>query len=505
MFLDGTQVGSTYSDSTNYADSGRMRIGASKNATSRLEGYMSNVRVVNSALYTSNFTPPTAALTAITDTKLLTCQSNRFVDNSADGLTITPAGDPAVLAFGPFLSNAVYDAAVNGASAYFDGDSDSLTTGDSADFVLGDTFTLEAWVYPTAADVNSYPQIMSQAEGYPTGWYFSLRFTNEVNFYLNAADNAGGAIDLNTDGSDPVQLNAWNHVALSVSSGTGYIYVNGARKSSAATGINNNLDRSGTTFRVGVHNAAGAYDFNGYICDARVVKGTALYSGTTYTIPTAPLTAVANTKLLLNMSNGQAIDSAAQNNLTLYETAKLSTGQAKFGNTSLLLDGNSDYATFLENGGNNIDGGVNWTVEFFWRFVNKTSPSTQEIITKGVGLQIYTIDGSLGFALSANNSGTYFANIRNGTTLDNDTWYHLALVKNGTSYKLYLNGTSDLSATSSSNIDTGDYPWFLGCLSRVESTYASNGYMDEVSYQSKFARYTANFTAPTAAFPDKGQ
>jgi hypothetical protein len=204
------------------------------------------------------------------------------------------------------------------------------------------------------------------------------------------------------------------------------------------------------------------------------------------------------------MKDGQAIDSTAQNNLTLYGTAKTSTAQKKFGTASLLLDGNSDYATFPENGANDIDGGGNWTVEFFWRFVNKTSPSIQEIISKGSGFQLYTINGSLSFALSANNSGSYFINSTGGTTLDNDTFYHIALVKNGTSYKLYLNGTSDLSATSSSNIDTGGDPWFLGTIRTAETTYPSNGYMDEVRI-SKFARYTSNFTAPTEPFADKGQ
>jgi hypothetical protein len=203
------------------------------------------------------------------------------------------------------------------------------------------------------------------------------------------------------------------------------------------------------------------------------------------------------------MVDGQAIDSTAQNNLNLFGTAKTSTAQKKFGTASLLLDGNSDYATFSENGGNNIDGGGNWTVEFFWRFVNKTSPAYQELITKGNGFQIYTGNGTLSLALSSNNSSYDIANA-GGTTLDNDVWYHLALVKNGTSYKLYLNGTSDISVTSSSNLDTGGFPWFLGTLRTAETTYPSNGYMDEVRI-SKFARYTSNFTAPTEPFLDKGQ
>jgi len=497
MFLNGTQVGSTYSDSTNYSDSGRMRIGANKNAGNDVEGYMSNVRVVNSALYTSNFTPPTAPLTAITGTKLLTCQSNRFVDNSADGLTITPAGDPAVTAFGPFLTDAVYDATVNGASASFDGSvSTNLTAADSADWDFGsDNYTIEFWMYATSSGIQGIFCHWGDFNGVNIAWSFEINSSTNLRFLFKT--NITRALTVTTGAND--YLNQWVHVAAVRNNNVHTVYLNGVSK--AATTKSEAMNNCTAVLRVGAYQAT--YGFNGEICDARIVKGTAVYTGN-FTPPTAPLTKIDNTKLLLNMADGQAIDSAAQNNLTLYGTAKTSTAQKKFGTASLLLDGNSDYATFTENGGNDIDGGGNWTVEFFWRFVNKTSPSIQEIISKGAGFQLYTINGSLSFALSANNSGTYFINGTGGTTLDNDTFYHISLVKNGTSYKLYLNGTSDLSATSSSNIDTGGYPWFLGTISGAESTYPSNGYMDEVRI-SQFARYTSNFTAPSEPFPDKGQ
>jgi hypothetical protein len=99
-FLDGALVKTTTNSETINADSA-LYIGASSTNSEDWDGHISNVRVVKgTAVYTSAFTTPTAPLTAVTNTKLLTCQSNRFVDNSTSAHTITPSGDAAVSAFG---------------------------------------------------------------------------------------------------------------------------------------------------------------------------------------------------------------------------------------------------------------------------------------------------------------------------------------------------------------------------------------------------------------------
>ena len=509
VYLDGSEIKSaSLSSDISSPDGGSGYSGNVANwrqagDTEFFNGVISNLRVVKgTAVYTGNFTAPTSKLTAITNTVLLTLQSNRLVDNSASGHYIQPRNSPSVTAFGPFLTSAVYDAAVNGASAYFDGTGDDLVAANSTDFDLssGD-FTISMWVYPDSSSPTG------NVEGLITKAFYSLSGNSGWQLWWQVLSGTPSLRFLAYGSSNQVfngptfYGNQWSYVTVVRTGNTLKLFLNGVEGLSSA--ISDFTNYTGTLTIGSTTNWTADNYFSGYMCDVFICKGTAVYTSN-FTPPTAPLTAITNTKLLLNMADGQAIDSAAQNNLTLYGTAKTSTAQKKFGTASLLLDGNSDYATFPENGGNDIDGGGNWTVEFFWRFVNKTSPSTQEIISKGAGLQIYTINGSLGFALSANNSGTYFINSTGGTTLDNDTFYHIALVKNGTSYKLYLNGTSDLSATSSSNIDTGGYPWFLGTLSGAESTYPSNGYMDEVRI-SKFARYTSNFTAPSEPFADKGQ
>jgi hypothetical protein len=61
MFVDGTQVGGSYADSNNYGASNPLTFGAAFNGTSGLNGWVASLRIrKGTALYTGNFTPPTA-------------------------------------------------------------------------------------------------------------------------------------------------------------------------------------------------------------------------------------------------------------------------------------------------------------------------------------------------------------------------------------------------------------------------------------------------------------
>ena len=106
MFLNGTQLGSTFTDNTNYdTPTATWSLGAAAAQTAyEVNGFISNVRVIKgTALYTSNFTAPTSALTAVTNTKLLTLQGDTpFVDNSGNSVALTQNGLPNASKFGPF-------------------------------------------------------------------------------------------------------------------------------------------------------------------------------------------------------------------------------------------------------------------------------------------------------------------------------------------------------------------------------------------------------------------
>ena len=148
MFLNGTQVGSTYTTSFTYGASSVGVIAGvlSDDKTSGpLTGYLSNVRIVKgTALYTGTFTPSTTPLTAVSGTNLLTCQANRFFDASTNALAITITGSPSVQRFNPFGTSTAYSTSVIGGSGYFDGAGDYLEIANNTALDVGTgAFTLE--------------------------------------------------------------------------------------------------------------------------------------------------------------------------------------------------------------------------------------------------------------------------------------------------------------------------------------------------------------------------
>ena len=140
-------------------------------------GYISNLRlVVGNSVYSSNFTPPTAPLTAVTNTKLLTCQSNKFIDNSSINSTLTRYGDTSIKPQNPFqfINN-------NGKSYYFDGTGDYLVNHSTTDTAFGtNDFTMESWVYRKDSGVQ---RAIIDTRGGVTGILFYLTTNNLLNLF----------------------------------------------------------------------------------------------------------------------------------------------------------------------------------------------------------------------------------------------------------------------------------------------------------------------------------
>ena len=106
MYINGVQQTQTFTDGNNYNNTTfTLGIHGTNQTSFPFDGHLSNVRFVKgTAVYTSNFTPPTENLTNITNTKLLCCQSSVSVLVTAAGSIIRPnaTNDTQATTFGPF-------------------------------------------------------------------------------------------------------------------------------------------------------------------------------------------------------------------------------------------------------------------------------------------------------------------------------------------------------------------------------------------------------------------
>jgi hypothetical protein len=483
MYVNGVSAGS-FTDTQAYT-AGQFQIGKAWDAN-YFNGSISNFRIVKgTAVYTANFTPPTSPLTAITNTVLLTCQSTTFVDNSSSALAITVSGGARPIQGNPFGYNIAlttgYLAALNGGSGYFDGTGDFLTfTGGTATTLNAD-FTVQAWIY--AGSYAAAQPILCIGDDFASPG---------VLFYV-ASDGKLGVFSVSRliTGSTVLSPNAWNHVAFVRSGTTITAYLNGVSQGTATS----STTFSGTTTSVGreFYNGATGGQTNGYLAGVHLVKGTALYTGP-FVPPAAPLTAVTNTQLLLNMTNGGIVDSAMANDLETVGSAQISTTIKKYGTGSASFDGTTSYLKAASQPQLGFGTG-DFTVEY-WVYCTSFSNGPTIVDFRGLGST-----GNVGFADNYTTGG-FPGVFKEGTgqlltstrAVSANTWTHVAFVRSGTTLTVYVNGTSGGSVTDSTSWAVPNGPAVIGANKGPASFYA--GYIDDLRVTRGLARYTANFTPP---------
>ena len=107
VYQNGTQIGSTYTDTNNINDSSSvLSIGRDMVATPSTywPGYILNFRIIKgTGVYTGNFATPTKPLTAVTNTMLLISMgATPFIDTSTNAVTVTNVGTVVTVDSSPF-------------------------------------------------------------------------------------------------------------------------------------------------------------------------------------------------------------------------------------------------------------------------------------------------------------------------------------------------------------------------------------------------------------------
>lgn len=490
MYVNGTSV-ATFTDSSSISPAtATVTLGMSAhNATETLTGYMSNVRLVKgSAVYTTNFTPPTSPLTAISGTSLLTCQSPTIIDNSTNAFSITVSGNAIARSQNPFgvtttgtdlTTGLPYTTATFGGSGYLRGGIDWLTSATTVSATAD--FTLECWFNLTLPQQN-YRMISGST-------------IDSLARYL-AINSTGIEMQFGTASSTIMTFNytfkvgVWYHIAITRVGSTIRAFINGVSQS-LYQGTQTN------TFSVKYVGVAylETYAFPGYISDFRFVVGTALYTGG-FVPPAAPLTAVTNTAFLCNMTNAGIYDNAMMNDLETAGNAQVSTSVVKYGTGSLKFDGTGDYLDMPLS--QNFSQKGAWTLEMW---VYPTASNNCYIYSQVTTnfLQI-GIDSSRIIYIDRSGVG----NLITGTTsLALNAWSFIALVSDGTNMKLFVNGVQQGSTAAVGTQADSATRTRIGAYQST-GTLAFTGYIDDFRITKGYARYTTNFTPPTAAFPNTG-
>jgi hypothetical protein len=498
VYVNGVlDSGATYAmgSITNTGGSSGLIWGGSTTGT----GYISNLRIIKgTALYTSNFTPSTTPLTAITNTSLLTCQSNRFVDNSANALAITSTGTPSVQRFSPFSPPSSYNPSVIGGSMYFGGSSDLITVPASAALEMGSgDFTYEFWINPPSAptQVGIWAQ-SPNASTYGPLWIEYAAGT--INLLATTANGSWNIVNfLPVTGT--ITLNVWTHIAITRSSGVWRAFVNGVQSWTITN--SGSLYATNSIATIGGFAGSTTYAYTGYISNFRVIKGTALYTAN-FTPPTAPLTAITNTSLLLNTTNAGIYDSAMMNDVVTVGDAQVSTAVVKYGTGSMKFDGTGDYLSSTPSITSSLGTG-DFTIE---TWVYLASASTYQFLIGSsdnasgymmIGLNVPLSPTS---TIAIGRSGiSWPVQFGNSITLTSNTWTHIAITRSGTSNRAFINGVQLGSTVTDST--SWSFPSNVFWVGYQTGGTTINGYLDDFRITKGYARYTANFTPPTAAFP----
>jgi hypothetical protein len=209
------------------------------------------------------------------------------------------------------------------------GNQGRFTTPASTNLALGTSaFTIEGWFKPTAK-TNNNPTLINNGNFGANRWQLNDRNGTNTKF-----DFAAFSASMMSSTTTPVN-GTWYYLSVTRSGSTFRLHVNGVQEATATNA--GNIDGGGSqTIYFAKDNSQTVTSWNGQMTNIRIVIGTALYGAASYTPPTSPNTAVANTQVLINAYPSQPYKDYSTNNFTIAVTTV--SGQPSWSATSPLTN-----------------------------------------------------------------------------------------------------------------------------------------------------------------------
>jgi len=489
LYIDGTSL-ITRTDSTNISAT-TLAIGRYYNTTFNVNGYIHDFRIVNgTAVYTSNFTPPTEKLTAVTNTDLLAYRNGTFMDESTNSRFIFQGIGVEAQPFTPY-DNVPYEVADHGGSIYFDGGAEYITPASLGNSSVTD-FTISFWMYPESLAINTslYPRVLTI--GGPGDDSDNFIVYVDTSYQIKLYTGSAVRIESGSGSSGVLRPNNWHHVVIKRNSGTWRMIVNGVSQGTYT-------QSAGIDFTSGMNigkNTTAAGYYTGNISDFKIEFSST--SSSTATVPTSPYSST-GTELHLKGTDASVVDKAQKNNTILNGNTTGSTTQAKFSAKSMYFDGTDDYVSMSNF--ESLPG--DFTIE---AWIYMTSVSAEGIVCRGrnsAGGHLWYVENSRLKFRAYNGSGSNQGDIQAATALSANTWNHVAITRSGSTLRFFINGTLDattgtLSPTNGPMNSTDDME-IGGYTYNGSHLLPFSGYMQDVRITKGLARYTASFTVPSAS------
>jgi hypothetical protein len=503
MFYNGTAVtisdtdGQDYKEVTSNYDGYTNEIGGYQTYGGWWDGYIDELRIIKGyAAYTSNFTPANQPFQNPQISILLHMDgsngSTNFIDSSLNNLTITPYGAAQI---------STTESKFGGASGYFDGDDSYLSVQGSSLFNFYDTdFTMECWIY-IESNQNGGAIFSTRLSAVYSPWEIQVNGDNKIYLLINEDNRWYG--NGGYTGDTEIPQNEWVHIAWVCKESNHTVYINGTADTNL-TNLNAPLIESVSQPANLYIGKGGDGSFCGYIDEARIMKGYAAYTSN-FTPPSQPfLTPQISILLHMDGSNGSTnfIDNSLNNfTVTPYGNVQISDTEKKFGTGAGYFNG-SDYLTIDPNSDFNLRN-MDYTVEFW---VNMTSWYAQSDNPRLISFE--NAGGSYGiFADSAYPDLTFVYNhygFSEGITssIAPTGWNHIALVQQGSTTNLYLNGVNQgsIAIPTMPDPNDGDVKITIGGSTVNYSYQEFYGYIDELRIIKGYAAYTSNFTPANQPF-----
>lgn len=382
------------------------------------------------------------------------------------------------------------------------------------DIGLLTTWTVEAWVWLVGnqSSIGSNRlTIFGKGTG-SNGWEMGITSTG-----LNITYPGVAAYTTTVS----ISSGAWHHIAFCRNgTSTAYLAVDGVVQTVT---LGSALGNTSQAMQIGSNSLQGNNDISFFIDELRVVIGAALYTAN-YVVPTAAYSsAFANsfgsladlyyytTALLMHgdgVNSGTVFTESAKG-LTISRTGTgiiTSTSQAKFGATSMSFPGGTSTDVLSTPSSANFALGTSDFTIDFWVYANSQTAANPVMIGNYNTTPFTTNAWGIYWGNGVTNAISFWAQNINGgaavmTTAAQSTgaWHHVALVRRGSNFTIYVDGVSAATASSATSIDAATASsLFLGRGNNTTTT-AFLGFLDEVRV-SRMARWTADFTPPASAY-----